>query len=100
MLMKEARVVEKGLRADFEEAQRHSLWMLFMDELARGFEALRVWDGSGEAGALVVSRSSPTGRGLRAAGLGRVHGIASGGGHRLWGDGHSAPGHCDKYHMR
>ena len=80
MLMKEARVAEKGLQADFEEAHRHSLWVLFMDELAGGFEALRVWNGSGEAGALLVSWMPPTRCGPRAAGLGRVHGMASGGG--------------------
>ena len=48
-------MAEKRLRADFEEALRQELGTLFVDELARGFEALRVWDGSGEASTLVGS---------------------------------------------
>ena len=75
--------------------------VVFVDGLVKGFDALRVWNESGEAGVQVVSWASLTSRGPRAAGLGHAHANAvAGGGHRLWGDEHRAPGHCDKYYVR
>ena len=86
-------MAEQRLRENCQEAPPQALCVLFVNELTGGFDALRVWNESGEAGVQVVSCASPTSRGPRAAGLGHAHANAvAGGGHRLWGDGHRAPG--------
>ena len=60
-------MAEQRLRPDFQEAPRQMVYVLFVDELGGGFDALWVWNGSGEAGALVVSWVPPTSREPRAA---------------------------------
>ena len=80
-------MTEQRLRVDFQETPRQTLYVLFVDELASGFDALRVCNGSGEAGALMICWVPPTSGGPWAAGLGHVHRTAvAGGDHQLWGD--------------
>ena len=86
-------MVEQRLRENFQEAPLQTLYVLFVNELGGRFDALRIWDESEEASALVVSWVPPTSREPWVEGPGRIHGTAAAGGrHRLWGDGHRAPG--------
>ena len=92
-MVKDVKVAEQRLRVDFQEAPRQTLYVLFMDELTSGFDALRVWNGSGEAGALMISWVPPSSGGSWAGGPGRIHATTvAGSDHRLWGDEHHAAG--------
>ena len=86
-------MAEQRLRENCQEAPPQALCVLFVNELGGGFDALRVCKrvrGSECAGCELMP---PTSREPRVEGPGRIHGTAvAGGGHRLWGDGHRAPG--------